>query len=517
MEWKQKFIFYKLYLSPKTLSISGLFILFYSRHLSLFPLVFTLLCLGLLHMFLASKPQSTITHQNAFPGQNFGPSVGSNFSVLHPFATSVMATAASPPGRLSLETLPPEVRSWIWDAVGQQEDFSCLVRTSRKIRHEILSRIPGAFLSCACLSTRPCRCGQEIEIDQLAVIVEPDCSERRWLKFSVGAGGRTACVWCVADLDSPLARTLCYYRPREIVIDFRVRRRGNWFASFLPLRAKLFDVCKVLGWFQPQQNRSLLIRFRDPWIMEGKQPRGLSTWEACVISDYRTLSHRHLWRLTRRPLCYECLLIPLCLHRDWRNAKIIFDRKPQPRDGCTFAYSMKADGRIVKSEDFGYEALNVAAWAYMDQLVHDGVVSAGEDDLTPYFEQYDTNTIAWAAEKGKRVTLRQTFYSYLKSTMNFTEHFDIFLKLHSIDCEVQLRPLRSYILRTRNSSSVNSFSEKHPNTEAEDWQWNHDLIRQAYVHWAVGDREYTNSIGWKMNYNPLWPRNWPRSWPHFHP
>ncbi len=264
-----------------------------------------------------------------------------------------MATLAQPITRLGLRTLPAELRSKIWNAVGQREDFSSLLLTDRMIRHEILSMIPGALLSCACPSTRPCSCGKGFEVDQLTIIVEPDCPERRWLKFAIRtAPGRGACVWSVANLDSRLARSLRYCRPREIIIDFRapiinaeecrLEQCYSYLCSsvvvaIITLRAKLFDVCEVLEWFQPQRDRSLKIRFTELW----SQPRGELFWhlglqlnlgftrQKLIETDpFHVLLERTTWGFSERPVYYAILLVPLCLNWAWRNAEVVFDQEP---------------------------------------------------------------------------------------------------------------------------------------------------------------------------------------------
>lgn len=458
--------------------------------------------------------------------------------------------------RPTLETLPPAVRSQIWDAVGEEEDLGSLLMTSRTTRDDILSGIPGAPLSCGCPRTRPCRCGRGFEIDRLTIIVDSVCSERRWLKFSVRRTRHaTPSVWCVADLDSPLARALRYCRPRETVVEFQSPKKQSgvlYGAAYMVLRAKLFDVCEILGWFRPQRDRLLQIRFADPW-----PPGELPFWEFKLTPGPPSkladdLWHEHSMQLDidpdlgpfeKRPLIYESLLMPLILNSAWRNAEIVFETDPNKRS--TFAYSMKRRGVFVKSERFDYSLLSLTAWAYMDQLIHDGAVKLGDDDLTPYFRQYDNNARAWAGEKTHRRTLQAAFHSCLLAMIDCSCFFDLLLEQASRKPSASplLDPLRSHIRRTRNLSSANSFSKDRPDTEAADWPWNLDPIRHDFVLWALEDagkrclpvwqsswlcepagsfRErqdlaedlaITHFLRWRKAHTPLWPKSWTRNWP----
>ena len=169
----------------------------------------------------------------------------------------------------TLETLPQEVRLLIWKAVGEEEDLGSLLVTSRTIRHDILRWVPGALLSCGCPRRRACRCGKGFDVDRLTFIVGWLCSERRWLKFDVRKTQQApSSVWCIAGLDSPLAQPLRYYRPREIIVEFQSpmgegRGPEATLAAIMILRlSKLSDVLELLGWFPPQRDRLLQIRFR---------------------------------------------------------------------------------------------------------------------------------------------------------------------------------------------------------------------------------------------------------------
>ncbi|KAI0835774.1 hypothetical protein F5Y06DRAFT_299250 [Hypoxylon sp. FL0890] len=440
----------------------------------------------------------------------------------------------------SLETLPPELSSLIWNAVGEEEDFSSLLTTSWTIRHEILRWMPGALLSCRCPFMRPCRCGKGFEIDRLTIIVDQVCSGRRWLKFYIHLGPQaTPSVWCIADLDSPLARALRYCRPRETIVEFQAPERGHLAPAYMVLRAKLFDVCEILGWFQPQRNRLLQIRFTDPWPLRQDD---LPFWEACMTirpsktlhtdlwheMKMRMIMDPDLWPREKRPLLYESLLMPLILNSAWRNAKITFDRDPKR---STFSYLMKSHG--ARSEFFDHKLLSLTAWAYMDQLIHDGVEKLGDDDLTPYFQQYDVNARAWTVEKSRRRILQAAFHSSLLAMIDCSYFFDLLLERLSSNplASTALHPLRAHICRTRNLSSANSFSRDHPEVEAAGWPWNLDHIRQVFVIWALEDAgkkpiDWKNSVNWTQEdlvrtrflrwrnaHTPSWPRSWARNWP----
>ncbi|KAI0970070.1 hypothetical protein F4678DRAFT_437486 [Xylaria arbuscula] len=112
-------------------------------------------------------------------------------------------------------------------------------------------------------------------------------------------------------------------------------------------------------------------------------------------------------------------------------------------------------------------------------------------------------------------------------------YFDLLLEdlLLKPGIDDQLESLRSHIRRTQNSSSLNSFSRDHPNTETTGWPWNLEPIRQAFLFWAEKTREerkfkwrdvqrWINEdscklrfLRWRDAHTPLWPKSWARNWP----
>ncbi|KAI1124104.1 hypothetical protein F5Y10DRAFT_285423 [Nemania abortiva] len=473
--------------------------------------------------------------------------------------------------RATLEGLPPELRSLIWSAVGEQESFDSLMMASQLIRHDILRGIPGALLSCECPYNHPCRCGKGFEIDRLVIIVDGLCSERYWLKFYIYRKQKsTPSVWCIADLDAPLAQVLRYYRPRETILEFRSpnRKPNNESGQYyMVLRAKLFDICEILGWFQPQRERRSRIHFSDSWPPEGYPPR--SFWDTQVmlgdvgkrnpeLCNEQALRFAFidpdLWPYEKRPVIYETLLMPLILNPDWRNSEVTFGQGR--RQASTFNYRQRRHWQLVKSESFDYKLLGVTAWAYIGRLITDGSVKLGDNDLTPYYERYENNVETWSAEKARRPLLQAAFHSSLLAMIDFGLMFDILLARAS--CDIidghLLEPLRSHIRRNRNLSPANAFSKDHPNTEAVDWPWNLEPIRQAYILWAekdageiqfewpgkkegvlgrwaisgfrygfrylepleqwmLEDSAKLRFLRWRQAHTPLWPRSWARNWP----
>ncbi|KAI1461274.1 hypothetical protein F4805DRAFT_413427 [Annulohypoxylon moriforme] len=463
----------------------------------------------------------------------------------------------------TLEGLPTELRSLIWSAVGEKENFDSLMMVSQSIRHEILCEIPGALLSCECPYNRPCRCGKGFEIDRLTIIVDCNCSERYWLKFYVYRRQRSIpSVWCIADLDTSLAQVLRYYRPRETVIEFQAPKGimggepdekydpyepYEQYGPYMVFRAKLFDVCEILGWFQPQRERHLKIYFSNPWPPKmGPSP---SFWGFQLASinlgledpdiqkereSRRDAIDWHLWR--KHPAVYESLLLPLILNPSWRNSEVIFDRNP--RGASSFYYIRKSHGRLVEHEKFDYKLLSVTAWAHIDQLITDGSVKLDDDDLTPYYKQYDNNVEVWAAEKAQRPMLQAAFHSSLLEMIDFGFSFDLMLEQltrHPLSDRL-FKPLRSHIRRTYNLSPSNSFSKDHQDYEDDRWPWNLEPIRRAFINWAQedperrvnGKRRYIcyphvewlfghpavlSFLEWRQDYKPLWPKSWARNWP----
>ncbi|KAI1425904.1 hypothetical protein F5Y12DRAFT_795113 [Xylaria sp. FL1777] len=400
--------------------------------------------------------------------------------------------------RSTLERLPTELRSLIWNAVGEQETFDSLMMASSLIRDEILDGIPGALLlSCNCPHNRPCCCGRGFEIERLAIIVDCHCSEKYWLKFYIYPRRRsTPSVWSIADLDAPLAQVLRYYRPQETTIEFQLAKGSacDNGARYMVLRAKLFDVCEILGWFQPQRERRLRINFAEPLPLEvAAFP---SPWDTKLTHSVpchpdilgETTRRREIidkdscpWE--KRPLFYESLLMPLILNSNWSNSEVTFDG--DSGNSSTFNYQHRNRGVLVKSELFDHKLLEVTAWAYIGQLITEGSVKLDDDDLTPYFEQYDSNAKIWAAEKPRRRTLQTAFHSCLLAMIESGIYFDLLLEGLSLKPENydQLESLRSHIRRTRDLSSSNSFSRDHPNNEATSWLWNLEPIRQSFLAW----------------------------------
>ncbi|KAI0435877.1 hypothetical protein F4803DRAFT_573367 [Xylaria telfairii] len=234
----------------------------------------------------------------------------------------------------------------------------------------------------------------------------------------------------------------------------------------------------------------------------------------------------------KRPAIYESLLMPLILNSNWRNSEVTFDG--DSGTSSTFDYEQRRRGALIKYELFDHKLLRVTAWAYIDQLITDGSVKRDDDDLTPYFKQYDNDTETWAAEKPRRRALQAAFHSNLLAMIDSAFYFDLLLEALSLKPEVedQLESLRSHIRRTRNLSSSNSFSRDHPNTEATGWLWNLEPIRQAFLVWAnkkPGERRFEGwrdlgqwvtkdsfklgFLRWREAHTPLWPKSWARNWP----
>lgn len=438
----------------------------------------------------------------------------------------------------ALERLPAELRFSIWNIVGEQEHFVSLMKTSSLIRDDILCGTPGALLSCNCPYNRPCRCGRGFEIERLALIVDCQCSDQYWLKFYVYPQKKsTPFVWSIADLDAPFAQVLRYYRPRETTIEFRLVKEITRFnnTSYIVLRAKLFDVCEILAWFQPQRERHLRIHFAEPpsfptfWHLVVAHNVGFNTYIWDERDQRREGIDRELWA-GHNPCIYETLLMPLILNSNWRNSEVTFDGDAEKYS--SFYFFRESHGTRVEDFRFDHELLRVTAWAYMDRLITDGAVKRDDDDLTPYFEQYDRNAEIWDAEKPRRRKLQAAFHSCLLAAIETGFCFDLLVEDHSIRFGTKddhLESLRSHIRRTRNLSSSNAFSKDHPNTEAPGWLWNLDPFRQALLIWAEKDPEKwlfdwdadlqaessfkLRYIRWRAAHTPLWPKSWPRNWP----
>ena len=156
----------------------------------------------------------------------------------------------------TLSELPPELRLLIWEAVGEIEDLSTLLRLARRTRAEVISVLPAGFVFCGS--------GKFTELDQLVIVVNGRCSERYWLELEA-TRARKRYAWSTRDLDSALLQGLKLCQPREMVVEFRAPKGGYHLASLLTMRAKPCDVHKVLDSMKAAAPKSVEIRFREPW------------------------------------------------------------------------------------------------------------------------------------------------------------------------------------------------------------------------------------------------------------
>ncbi|KAM6486205.1 hypothetical protein HDV62DRAFT_403510 [Trichoderma sp. SZMC 28011] len=403
----------------------------------------------------------------------------------------------------NIQQLPLELRWKIWSKVGETDSYTQLLRTSRRIRSDILSLIPGIGLSCQCSPYKPCSCDKYIAIKRLTIVVEPDCSPQSWLKFSVSVLRGQGTSWKVGSLDDMLAQPLRYLRPKEIFIDFQAPKKGYYQTNFLILRAKLFDVCAALDLVQAQNSRSLHLHFSDPWANSGSGPN-TPFWE----NRPRTygMKQKDMTRLIRggdlRPLIYNCnhlgrrdaflyfyemILTPFCMHWAWRNAKVTFDREPKLKS-TSFITSTFAAGRqhIVYH---GVNALLLTAWAYTEQLMREGKIKESEEEFVPQIENYEDIRVKWASQELHHSSWEKAFECYLNFTIATSESFQRIMDVGMS----QTANLPETIWWHLDNSPKDAFSEEHPGSaegagnmgfEIGTWAWNHDIIRRRYHEWV---------------------------------
>ncbi|KAL7929049.1 hypothetical protein V8C35DRAFT_331932, partial [Trichoderma chlorosporum] len=401
----------------------------------------------------------------------------------------------------NIQQLPPELRCMIWSKIGQTEGYRQLLRTNHLIRSDVLSLIPGIGLSCQCSPYEPCSCGKAIAVKRLTIVVEPDCSTESWLKFSVSVlhGHCQGSSWKVGSLDDMIAQPLRYFRPKEIFIDFQAPKKGYYQASFLILRAKLFDVCAALDLVQTQDAPSLYLHFSDPWVDSGSgSGPNKPFWENRPPAYNRDGKRmRRLRDPDLRPLIkhpnriesryaflyfYEMILTPFCMHWAWRNAKVTFDREPRSK---STSFITATDRQHIVYH--GVNALILTAWAYTEQLIQDGPIK--ESSGAPQYENHKDMCLKWAAEEIHHISWKKALECYLNFTIATSESFQ---RIMGIGMS-QTANLPETIWWHLDNSPRDAFSEDHPGSakgagnrdfEVGTWRWNHDIIRRRYQEWA---------------------------------
>ncbi|RFU77394.1 hypothetical protein TARUN_4811 [Trichoderma arundinaceum] len=133
----------------------------------------------------------------------------------------------------NIKHLPPEIRCKIWASAGRDERYQSLLGTSRTIRSDVLSLIPGVGISCQCPFNRPCECGNAIEVKRLVITVESDVV-RPWLKFSVTMTHSQGPSWTIDSLDDPMAKSLQHWYRRYDDPKYKIRQleKRNRFLYF---------------------------------------------------------------------------------------------------------------------------------------------------------------------------------------------------------------------------------------------------------------------------------------------
>jgi hypothetical protein len=240
-----------------------------------------------------------------------------------------------------------ELRDTIYDMLAEEEDMSSLMHTSRKLRSEVLDRMPGAdsidYTNPGCDKDL-----QSVDVSRLNIIAEPWCSpgsalkvEVEWMPKGLECNPRATPIargldtkpgvppppnslrtcgrrpkisrWTIRDLSSPMARYILLYRPRSVTVTFIADNKGCFFLAPVILRAKLFDICRLLI----KVYRVKALRGPEPrlniYFQGEKDPNRHPTSR----KSFRVMRPRYLRSLAETdydrtiPYFYECLMLPL--------------------------------------------------------------------------------------------------------------------------------------------------------------------------------------------------------------
>ncbi|XDG05724.1 hypothetical protein ABKA04_005339 [Annulohypoxylon sp. FPYF3050] len=261
----------------------------------------------------------------------------------------------------SLLGLPREVRDIMLNFLAEEEDLTALSQTCRQLRAEVFARMPGGNIvnygqPQDDKSLRD-QIQQSIQASSMTLIAEPWYSSGSALKIALAWTPRDGSTkvrdsrWTIRDLSSPMARYIYWYRPETITIEFEAPTRGHMLLALLILRAKVFDICRILKYMlevSPDNfTEQLVVAFRGgkdpsrPWL-----PRK-SFWEMrpTIFDSARQFARAARWQGKAMkksqqfrdffPYFYECLMLPLFSNGSWMPTLLQFDLDPTNRR-CSF-------------------------------------------------------------------------------------------------------------------------------------------------------------------------------------
>jgi hypothetical protein len=254
--------------------------------------------------------------------------------------------------------LPRELRDMIYDILAEEEDLSSLMHSCRLLRREILSRLPGADIIDYGNTSSVSQILDSIHVSSLNIIAEPWYSSGSALKIEVTwrprirsgpsrlTGSQRVSRWTIRDLSSPMARYIYLCKTYHYNVIFEPATRGCFLLALLILRAKVFDISRILtniaakneGWLAPDDfSNGLTIQFRGGKDPEHPKRLRKSFWEMRPVHIVHSRRHiregRYQGQVWKRsiqlrelyPFYYECLMLPLFSCGPWVPNEIGFD------------------------------------------------------------------------------------------------------------------------------------------------------------------------------------------------
>ncbi|KAI0114763.1 hypothetical protein F4814DRAFT_459656 [Daldinia grandis] len=392
-----------------------------------------------------------------------------------------------------LGTIPGELRATIYDNL-EDEDLAPLAQTCQQMRAEVLSRMPGGrFIDFGRVHDRKelrSKIQETIEIKNLNLIAEPWYSSGSALKVGVTWKPKNEAYtlwrtsyWTIRDLSSPMAQFIYLYCPKAITVTFQASTKGSLIVALIILRAKGFDICRILKTIKThwRLTTELSVRFcggKDPNRPTSNRK---SFWEmrpGFIPPKWFVREIQSTGRYIRRsehgrkffPFFYECLMLPLIPFGPWSTEPIQFDLEPDKRRTSYAEKTLHYNPFEILVDYLGYKSLfNFADFAY--HLSLRGVDYYGNDDTA-------------------------VFEGVMSRLDTFTE--DIGRLLDNVKGQ-EVDQLRSYLRRITHASLCNPFAgplEGNPFDERDAVQ----VKDEMYVWRCYGEDNAMrkNLIGWAM-------------------
>jgi ribosome modulation factor len=412
--------------------------------------------------------------------------------------------------------LPQELRDQVYDILAEQEDLSSLMHTCRQFRFEIRSRLPGGteinYIYRSKYETLLRNdIWRKLDIAKVKIIAEPWYSPGSALKFEVEwdvRGQSRTCHrtsrWTIRDLSSPMARYIYLYEPRLTEVTFVAATSGYFAGALHLLRAKVFDICRILtnlGRSRKYElggsliNHKLRIHFQGRKHPEDPNRLRKSFWEmrtGCYCSTKRDIRERRwVGEVARRgdhrcqdwsPFYYEYLMLPLFSCPPWLPSAVTFDIDPAMKRS-SFRDDMAH--LFQDTQPYGakqlFEQVRRYYFTQLRQMGYQNPVRGKAAKLWPY--------------QG----LSQAGH-WWRSVKNTVKLINYCMRWSRDGLEGVPRPeteqLRAYLLRMRHAPGCNPFagdyvaSSKLPTPDdpvaPQNWplRGEHPWLRSTYIEWA---------------------------------